>query len=155
MILVLTGTSPYSFHRLVEAADKYAEKYKEEMFIQLGHTDYSPVHAKYKRFLNKKELLKKIEEASLIISQGGFGSIADCLQKGKKVVAVPRKSELKEALHQQEELVREMEKLGRLVGVYQIDDLSKAIQKAGELKVIKREKSSIPNIINKFIAENE
>ena len=48
-----------------------------------------------------------------------------------------------------------MERLGRLVGVYQIDELAKAIQKARKLEVIKEEKSMIPNIINKFIAENE
>ena len=105
MILVLIGTNPYSFHRLAEAADRYAKECGEEMFIQLGHTDYSPVHSKYKRFLNKQELLEKIDDASLVISQGGFGSIADCLERGKRVVAVPRKPELKESPDRQEELV--------------------------------------------------
>jgi UDP-N-acetylglucosamine transferase subunit ALG13 len=108
----------------------------------------------YKRFLEKEEIFKKIEEADLIITQGGFGSIADCLKAGKKIVAVPRKPELKEAPDKQEELVRELERLGRLVGVYEIDTLPEAIKKARLTDFQQSGKQKISSIINTFIQDN-
>lgn len=154
MILVLVGTNPYSFERLVRAVDEFAGSSGERIFIQLGNTDYIPRNAEYKRFLEKEELLINIREADLVITQGGFGSIADCLRENKKVVAVPRKPELKEAPDRQEELVREMEKLGRLIGVYNIAELPLAIKKAFATEFRKSEKHNISILVNKFIEEN-
>ena len=154
MILVLVGTNPYSFDRLVRAMDDYAAITDEEIFIQLGHTAYIPKNARHQRFLEKQEILKKIMEASLVITQGGYGSIADCLRAGKRIVAVPRKPELKEAPDRQEELVRELERLGRLVGVYDIKDLPAAIQKARNMKGTEKQESKIPRIIQDFLENN-
>lgn len=155
LILVLLGTNPYSFFRLAKAADAYTAEFKEEVFIQLGYTDYLPINAKYKRFLRKQELLDKISEADLAITQGGFGSIADCLLAGKKVVAVPRTPELKESPDRQEELVRELEKLDRLIGVYNIDQLADAIDKARNKEFKNPDRHIISNLINEFIAVNQ
>lgn len=155
MIVVLLGTNPYSFSRLAKAVDIYAAKYNEKIFIQLGYTDYLPVNATYERFLDKKDLLKMINDAELIITQGGFGSIADCLKAGKKVVAVPRKPEFKEAPDRQEEVVREFERLGRLVGLYDIDNLPEAIEKAKLLAVKQEQKNKIDLIIYQFIMSME
>jgi beta-1,4-N-acetylglucosaminyltransferase len=154
MILVLVGTSPDSFERLVRAVDDYAQGYKEEIFIQLGHTVYIPKNARYKRFLEKQEILQKIREADLVITQGGFGSIADCLKEGKRIVAVPRKPEFREAHHEQDELVRELEKLGRLIGVYEISALPMAIQRAKKLAIKTGTPNIISQIINAFLAKN-
>ena len=151
MILVLLGTNPYSFTRLARAADRFAEKSLEKVFIQLGHTNYLPINASYKGFLSKQDIINKIDEAEIVITQGGFGSIADCLRAGKKVVAVPRKPELNESLDQQEELVREMEKLDRLIGVYDIEMLPQAISKAKFTKFKSGEKQLITDLINNFL----
>jgi len=151
LILVLLGTNPYSFSRLAKAADTYAENSKENVFIQLGHTKYLPLRASYKDFLSKQDVINKISEAEIVITQGGFGSIADCLRAGKKVVAVPRKPELREATDQQEELVRELEKLGRLVGVYDIDKLPDAILKARISRFKGGEKQSIADLIKNYL----
>jgi UDP-N-acetylglucosamine transferase subunit ALG13 len=155
LILVLLGTNPYSFSRLARAADEYADVYKKEMFIQLGNTrDYLPRNSQYKHFSGKQQLLKKIEEAEIVITQGGFGSIADCLLAGKKVVAVPRQPELNESPDQQEELVRELEKIGRVVGVYQIADLPNAIETAMKRETKKGEPNRISQLVTNFIKEN-
>lgn len=151
MIVVLVGTSPYSFRRLVKAADEYAGRTSEEMFIQLGNTEYIPKNGQYKRFLFREELFRKLEMADLAIAQGGFGSIADCLKAGKKLVAVPRKPELREALHSQEELVRELEKAGRLIGVYKIADLPQAIDSARNTVFKNGQKHRINSLIRDFI----
>jgi UDP-N-acetylglucosamine transferase subunit ALG13 len=151
LILVLLGTNPYSFRRLAEAVDAYAGQTGEEVFLQLGHTNYLATNAKYEKFLERTALLAKIEAAELVITQGGCGSIADCLRAGKKVVAVPRLPELHESPDRQEELVRELERLGRLVGVYEIEDLPGAIRRAREIEFIPGNSHIIPKVIMEFI----
>jgi len=154
LILVLLGTNPYDFSRLAKAIDLYAKQSGEQIFIQLGYTKYKPINSKYKKFLNKKELLKIINAADLIITQGGFGGIADCLRAEKKVIAVPRKPELNESPDRQIELVRELEKQGRLVGVYDIANLPAAIQMVKKIKFKNDNKNHISVIINQFIFMN-
>jgi UDP-N-acetylglucosamine transferase subunit ALG13 len=149
--VVLLGTNPYSFSRLAKAADAYAAQTGEEVFIQLGHTDYLPEKAKFNKFLARGELLVKIEGAEVVVTQGGCGSLADCLRAGKKVVAVPRKPELGEAPDRQEELVRELERLGRLVGVYEIAELPEAISKAKTAVFKPGTPHRIPDLINRFL----
>jgi UDP-N-acetylglucosamine transferase subunit ALG13 len=155
LILVLLGTNPYDFSRLVRAADAYAKLSQREVFIQLGYTkEYVPKYAKYKRFIARACLLERIDSAELVITQGGFGSIADCLSRGKIVVAVPRKPELKEAPDDQEELVRALEAEGRLIGVYDIEKLEDAIEAAGLLEPKNTGRSSIPKLVSDFIERN-
>ncbi len=151
MILVLTGTNPYSFERMVKAADSYAEQTIERMFIQLGNTAYRPINADYERFLPRKELLKLIEYADLIITQGGFGSIADCLIADKTVIAVPRKPELNESPDDQEELVKQLEQQGRILAVYDTAMLPQMILKAKHFHCRRSGNHIVPQVINRFI----
>lgn len=154
MILVLVGTNPYSFSRLVRSVDECALASGEEFFVQLGHTDYIPQHAAFERFLEKPRIEEKIRQAELVITQGGFGSIADCLIAGKTVIAVPRKPELNESTDRQEELVLEMEKLGRVIAVFEIEELPRAIQKARNFKPAASTAHRIPSIISEYIRRN-
>jgi UDP-N-acetylglucosamine transferase subunit ALG13 len=154
LILVLVGTNPYSFDRLVRAVDKYAVGTDEDVFVQLGNTGYKPINCRFERFLDKEDIIRKIREASVVITQGGFGSIADCLREGKPTVAVPRKPELREAPDRQEDLVRELASLGRVVGVYEIEDLPEAIGKARTTTGHNVSTHKITNLIERFIRDN-
>ena len=152
LILVLLGTNPYSFERLARATDEYARTSGKEVFIQLGHTPYTPQCARYERFLTKQDLIKKIYDAELVITQGGFGSIAECLIAGKKVIAVPRKPDFNESPDRQEELVRELERLGRVLGVYEVSELPTAVEKVLTMEFKEGNLTTIPQLINKFLA---
>jgi UDP-N-acetylglucosamine transferase subunit ALG13 len=154
MILVLLGTNPYDFSRLARAADEYAQHSGEGVMIQLGHTDFRPQRAQHFAFMNREQLLDKIAAAEVLVTQGGFGSIADGLLAGKPVVAVPRQPELHEAPDRQEELVRELERLGRVVGVYDIDKLPAAIQQARKMAVKTGQGNQISRLIQQFIREH-
>jgi UDP-N-acetylglucosamine transferase subunit ALG13 len=154
LILVLTGTNPYGFERMVKAADQYAGEANEDMFIQLGNTDYKPVNASYERFLSRQELLKKIHQSDIIISQGGFGSIAECLMANKNVIAIPRKPELGESPDVKEELVRKLEEQGRLSAVYNIEDLPSVIECSKNKKYRNIHKNKIPKMVKIFIEIN-
>ena len=154
MILVLVGTNPYSFDRLVRAADDYAAKSGEKVFIQLGHTQYKPKYAQWERFVDRNKLLSLIETAEIVITQGGYGSLLDCLKAGKKIVAVPRIPELGEAPDRQDELVKELEKQNKIVAVYDIKKLPSAIECAKHTHFSTGNTSKIGNIIKEFIETN-
>ncbi len=133
MILVLFGTSPYPFNRLAHAIEDYARNSTETLIAQLGNTTYKPQGVQCFDFLNHDQLMQLIDQAEIVITQGGSGSILDSLEKHKKVIAVPRQLRLKECKHDgggQEELVRKLEKEGKLIGVYDMKDLPGAIKKA-------------------------
>lgn len=132
MILVLLGTNPYSFSRLIKPIDIYALKSGKEIIIQLGHSNYIPKHADYFSFKSHKEITKLIKSAEFIITQGGFGSIYDCLNLKKKIICVPRQRELDECLDSglgQVELVQYLEKGNRILALYDVTQLEEIIEK--------------------------
>lgn len=155
MILVLFGTSPYSFDRLASAVQELAASSHEEIIAQIGHTKLESDKVECFKFIPRSELKAVIQKADIVVTQGGFGSIADCLECRKKVVAVPRKVEYgemkdKEGLGQ-EELIRELEKQGKLVGAYDLKNLQQAINKAKELETASASASRIPEMVLNYV----
>ena len=153
MIVVLTGTGPDSFDRLVRPVDELAQYNGWDVFIQLGHTHFEPKHCQYERFVERDVLLRMIEEADLIITQGGYGSIRDALLFNKPIVAVPRDPTLHESPDYQDEIVRAMEQKGYLIGVYDITQLEIAIQKARGFTPAARSASLIPGMLAQYVTE--
>lgn len=72
---------------------------------------------------------KYSEEADIIVMQGGWGAMREAIDKKKKIIAVPRIEGL-EHIHNQEQVVRKLESLGCVLGVYNIEDLEQTIEKA-------------------------
>jgi radical SAM protein with 4Fe4S-binding SPASM domain len=133
MILVLLGTNPYDFRRLLEAIDSYAESSEERVEVQLGYSTTIPVHAVYFRFLPNSEIEQKIRDARIVITQGGYGSIYECLKLEKRVIAVPRLKEEGEAQDSglgQSELVRHLETQGKILALYDVADLPAKLKEA-------------------------
>lgn len=153
MIVVLAGTNPYSFERLVKPLDELAGKHGWDVFMQLGHTELPLRHSKSVAFIGRSELVKMIEQAELVVTHGGFGSIRDALFAGKAVVAVPRRPEFNESQDYQEELVRELEESGYVIGVYDIVDLESAIERARSFVPGKLEPSRIPALIDAYLSQ--
>ena len=149
MILVMVGTNPYSFDRLVKAMDELALRKGWDVFIQLGNTSYIPQNCKWENFIERNRLLDIIRNADIVVTQGGVGGIRDALLEGKKVVAVPRKPELNESQDPQKELVHALEDNGRILAVYDIDNLEDVIEKAYDFIP----KTGIPHTIPKIISE--
>ncbi len=88
MILVTLGTQKEPFTRLLDCIEK--SNIKEEIIVQIGHNRYNSKKMKFFDFISYDEMQKLINEASLIITHGGTGSILMPLKKGKKVIAMPR-----------------------------------------------------------------
>ena len=102
------------------------------MIIQAGYTKYQPQNEKMKvlDFVPKEELEKLQEKASFIITHGGVGSIITSLEKGKKVIAVPRIHEYGEHVNNhQKEIVEKFNKNGNIIGIKSVKELEQALEK--------------------------
>ncbi|MBN2372459.1 beta(1,3)galactosyltransferase EpsH [bacterium] len=126
MIFVTVGVSQ-PFDRLIKEVDRISKNIPDNMFAQIGRSYYEPGNIPYKRFLSQKEVDDYIEKSRIVITHGGFGSIFGVLSKGKPLISVPKVFELDKTDNDQTDLVRLLEFEGRLVGVYDIKMLEKAI----------------------------
>ena len=154
MIMTLVGTGPDPFDRLIRPLDELAGKKGWDVFIQLGHTRYEPTHCRFERFMVREVLLQKIQDADLVITQGGYGGIRDALQFNKPIVAVPRYPSLGESPDHQDEMVRAMEQMGYVIGLYDIANLEIAIERARSFVPSPRTASTIPGMLAGYVTSH-
>ena len=134
MILVMLGTQNNSFHRLLEEIDILINKgiINEKVIVQAGYTKYQPKNESMTiiNFTSREELDKLEQEASYIITHGGVGSIITSLEKGKKVIAVPRLHEYGEHVNNhQTEIVEKFNKSGNIIGIQSVKEIEEEIKK--------------------------
>ena len=146
MILVLLGTQDNSFHRLLDKIQELIDKkvIKEKVVVQAGRTKYESKDMEIFSLMPQDKLRDLMEKADLIITHGGVGSIVTSLKMGKKVIAVPRLSSFGEHVNDHQiQIVDSFDKQGFLIGVVELDELEKAIEKSKTFKP------------NKFISQTE
>ena len=156
MILVLLGTQNNSFHRLLEEVEKNIEDktIKEEVIVQAGYTKYESNKMKIMDLMSKEQLAEFQEEATLIITHGGVGSIVSSIEKGKKVIAVPRMHEYGEHVNNhQKEIVEDFNNKGYIIGIENVEDLKGAIIKSKTFEPVKYQPNNqkMLKIIENFI----
>ena len=135
---------------MVEAVDELAGVIGEEIVIQSGNTQYAFKHARAIPFLEHEEMERLLREASVVILQGGWGTIAEALALGKRVISIPRRVGT-EHNHPQEEVVRELEKMGCLIGCYEEKDLPALYEKALTFHPLPLKKGEAAGTINAYI----
>ena len=156
MILVLLGTQNNSFKRLLEEIEKLIEngKIKEEVIVQAGYTKYKSSKMKIFDLMPKEELEKNIEQANLIITHGGVGSILMAITKGKKVIAVPRLKQYEEHVNDhQQDIVELFNSKGYIIGINKVEELEEALVKIKEFepKIYQQNNEKMLKIISDFI----
>lgn len=94
VIFVTLGSQKFQFNRILKRIDNLIEKQiiTDEVFAQIGASDYLPKNYSYKDFLDKNEFDYVARKCDLVITHGGTGAIVGALKLGKKVIAVPRLS---------------------------------------------------------------
>lgn len=121
MIFVSLGTMDMPFERMAQAVDRFAATCEEEVIVQTGWTDYNYKHvAKAFKMCTKDEMAQYQKEASILIMQGGWGSICESMEMGKRMVIIPR-YDVTEHIHDQFQLIR---KLDEIEVVLNVDPLS-------------------------------
>lgn len=130
MIFVTVGTHEQNFDRLVKEIDGLVKEkiIDEKVFIQTGYSKYVPQYCEYKTIISYDEMERLTQEARIIITHGGPGSIFLPIQYMKKPIIVPRNPEFNEHVDNHQILFsKRMFKNNRVDLVLDIKDLKDAI----------------------------
>ncbi|MCH5310448.1 MAG: glycosyl transferase family 28 [Prevotella sp.] len=146
MIFASLGTMDMAFERMARAVDEWASTTQESVVVQTGYTDYPYRHAQAFKFCTKEEMQRYIDEADIVILQGGWGAISEAMEKQKKIVVMPRYNKT-EHIHDQFQLVRKLDSLGCVIGVFDEKALAAAIERARHFRFQKLENGNAEVII--------
>ncbi len=129
MIFASLGTTQRPFYRMAKAIDDYAATTNEEVIVQTGYTKYDYKHAKAIDFCTTQQMQAYIDKAQILLLQGGWGALSEAVKKQKRIVSIPR-IEGVEHNHNQTQIVQKLERMGCVIGVYDVNDLPQAIKAA-------------------------
>lgn len=130
MIFLTVGTQ-FTFDRLVMAVDDAVGQglIDEELFAQIGQSDYQPRNFKAVASLNKYEFDSRLCQASAIISHAGMGSIAMAIEQEKPILVMPRQGKYGEVVNDhQVAIATRYEKMGHLLVAMEPADLPEKIE---------------------------
>lgn len=147
MIFVTIGTTQ-PFDALIREVDRLVAEgeVREEVFAQIGNGSYVPTHCEWDRYVDG--IWDKYQQARLIITHGGVGSVYELLMSERPFIVVP--NPLLEGDHQTD-LVQALERQGQCVCCYRIEDLGDAIRQYGGPVTFKRD-GRLPAAIWDFAA---
>ncbi|WP_227394321.1 PssE/Cps14G family polysaccharide biosynthesis glycosyltransferase [Jeotgalibacillus aurantiacus] len=160
MILVVLGTHELPFKRLLEQVEKQIDAgiIDEEVIVQNGHTAFKSKKMTFIPFMSYQQMEELYDQASLIITHGGTGSITQGIKIGKKMIAVPRLKKYGEHNDDHQiEIVEQFSNSNHLLKWTDEDDLGLTIKEA---RVFQPEpftsgRVKILSILETFIDQNE
>lgn len=137
MILITVGSQKFKFDRLLKYIDDMVKEglITEEVFAQIGYSEYNPENYKYKAFLDRESFKEMLDKSDLVITHAGTGTIISAIKKGKKVIAIPRYSKYGEHVDDhQVQIVKQFANMNLIYGVKEVDELPKAISEIKNMK---------------------
>jgi len=133
MILVTLGTQDKKFTRLLDAIQKAVEEgaIQERVVVQAGYTPYQSSRMEIFDYLEQDEFRRLLQEADLVITHGGVGTIMTALKSRKKILAAARLAQYKEHLNDhQTQLLETFEKQGYLIYMRDLSDIRPYLEQA-------------------------
>jgi UDP-N-acetylglucosamine transferase subunit ALG13 len=118
MIFLTLGTQ-LPFDRLVAALDEAVGDLQEPVFGQIGRTPYSPKNFETVDFLSPTEFAKRFEDARIIVSHAGIGTILSGMKAQKPLVLMARRAEKGE--HRNDHQLATVSQIQKVAGVYTAD----------------------------------
>ena len=146
MILVTLGTQDKTFERLLKAVQRQIDlgNIKDKVIVQAGNTKFITKDMEIYDLLPIDKFDKLIDEADVLITHAGVGSIVTGLKKNKKVIAAARLKIYNEHENDhQVQILNELEKRGNIIALREFDKLDEALEKA---------KNFVPN---KFVSNTQ
>ncbi|MDY3959625.1 PssE/Cps14G family polysaccharide biosynthesis glycosyltransferase [Romboutsia timonensis] len=137
MIFVTLGSQKFQFNRILKEIDRLIEEGKitEEVFAQIGYSDYKPKNYNYKEFLDRDEFNNMMSKCDKVITHGGTGAIIGAVKNRKKVIAVPRLSKFGEHVDDHQiQIVEEFHRMKFILSVKNMQELEKNIYKLNDFK---------------------
>lgn len=135
MIFVTLGSQKFQFNRLLKEIDELIEKgeIKEEVFAQIGYSDYKPKNYKFKEFLDRDEFTKNMKLCRVVLTHGGTGAIISAIKQNKQVIAVARLEKYNEHVdNHQLQIIKEFKNLNY-------------IEEANEIKLLINKLNNLEN----------
>lgn len=137
MIFVTVGTHEQPFNRLVQKIDDLKRDgiIKDDVIIQLGYSTYEPKFCKWSKLIPYQQMIRNIKDARIVITHGGPASFIMPLQIGKTPIVVPRQRRYDEHVndHQVEFARNVAKRMGTIIEIEEIDNLSDAITNYDEI----------------------
>jgi UDP-N-acetylglucosamine transferase subunit ALG13 len=158
MIFVTVGTHEQSFDRLIKEIDrlKGEQVIKSSVFIQSGYSNYEIENCEYKKMIDYSEMVGKTQEADIVITHGGPGSIMLPLSYDKIPIVVPRQHQFDEHVDNHQILfTKRLEQENKILAVYEIDRLKELIinyeQRTNKIFTNQeRNRNNLPRFINRL-----
>ncbi|MDB5010141.1 MAG: glycosyltransferase family 28 protein [Mucilaginibacter sp.] len=124
MIFVTAGTQ-LPFDRLIKTIDEIASEFTDTHFVaQALESDYKAKNIEVLKFISPTDFNSYIDNAELIISHAGMGTIISALVKQKPIIVMPRLTKYNE--HRNEHQLgtsKKMDSLGYVDVVYDEQEL--------------------------------
>ena len=155
MVFVTVGTHEQPFNRLVEYMDKWAAVHDETVIIQTGFSTYEPKSCEWSKLYPYQEMVKKVDEARIVITHGGPSSFIMPLQIGKVPIVVPRKKEFDEHVNDHQTTFSEVvaHRQGNIIVVEDVSELGNVIEQYDH--IVKGMKKGMGSNNKKFCIEFE
>lgn len=154
MIFITLGSQKFQFDRLLKAVDQLIAEggLQDKVFAQIGYSDYKPQHFEYQEFLDREAFAQKMGEADIVITHGGTGAIIGAVNKGKKVIAIPRLARYGEHVDDHQiQIIEQFRDMGILCPCMTCDDLPQALETV-RVTTYRSYQSNTQNIINSIDA---
>ena len=160
MILVTLGTQDKPFPRLLQAVEKAIEagEIHDRVIVQAGYTSFFSVHMEVFDYISRQQFSLFIQQADLLITHGGVGTIMAGLRAGKKILAAPRLAKYKEHHNDhQTQLLSAFASAGYLIYMHDLHDIGPYLKQAETFtpKVYLSNQMNMIQRIEKFIEEKE
>lgn len=159
MIFVTLGSQKFQFNRLLKVIDELIDDgtIEEEVYAQIGYSDYIPVNYSFKHFFDREEFAYQINKADIIITHGGTGAIISAVKKRKRVIAVPRLAEFGEHVdNHQLQLINQFKELELIYECLDVNKLGDSLRnlKNYEYKEYQSNTTKIIESIMQYLEEN-
>jgi Uncharacterized conserved protein len=159
MIFVAVGTRKFQLNRLLKKLDELVESglITDEVYAQIGYSDYKPQHYRYIDFLPQEQFNAEIEKCDLLITHGGVGIILAGLKARKSVIVFPRLAKYGEHVDDHQlEITEAFVELNYVLQCLDVHDLAIKLNQSYNIKFSeycsKREK--VISFLEDYINEN-
>ncbi len=128
---VTVGNATQRFARLLDAIGSAGPCLPAPVVIQSGHTPCSLPGHSVRAFLEMDEFARLVDEAELIVTHAGAGSVIHALNAGKIPVVMPRQRRYRELVDDhQVEFTEALASAGKVIVALEPADLPGAVSKA-------------------------
>ncbi len=133
MILVTLGTNDKKFTRLLDAVEQAIQEgaITGKVVVQAGFTDYQSSDMEVIAYIDQQKFAEYLNQADLIITHGGVGTIMTALREKKKILAAARLAKYHEHVNDhQTQLLESFEQAGYLIYMRDLTDIRPYLRQA-------------------------